>query len=317
MRERSSPYSLRKVLKPATGIILSTTFAAVAYGGFGGKTPIQPTNLSTPTALHELAAVQKPTETPAPSITTIPEQTPYPRTYIANLYDSASVLYQNTDRNTTDWTACIPASTEMMLNFIAKTDNPGTGFKWKPTNSFDTQEKILAWERDHDTRLTTLPGTDANGWRNGLNEYGWGDIYTNPDEMIYKVEAFDSYDSALKAIVMAIARYNKPVGILAWQGKHAQIITGYEVQGQNPAVSSDFTPEYLYVTDPLKDAGLRNARILDFDFQNDYGTSKDPLRNRFLPYYVNSSPNDDPYTPGITAANDEWLNRWVIVAPVR
>lgn len=311
MRERFNPNNSRGVFKKAAGILLSTTLVAVAYGEFTGKTPIQPTNLSTPTAIHELAAV-KSTEAPMPSVTMIPEQTPYPETYIANLYDSALVLYQNPD-----WTACIPASTEMMLNFISENGDPGTGFKWKPTNSSATQKKILAWERAHDTRLTTLPGTDANGWRNGLNEYGWGDIYTNPNEMVYKVEAFDSYDLALKATVMAIARYNKPVGILAWQGKHAQIITGYEVLGQNPAVSSDFTVEYIDVTDPLEEDGLRNARISNYGFQNGYGTLEDPVKNRFPPFYIYSSPNDDPYTPGTTSSNDGWVNKWVIVAPVR
>jgi hypothetical protein len=211
----------------------------------------------------------------------------------------------------------------MMLNFISKKGDRGTGFKWKPTNSYGTQEKILLWERAHDTRLKTpdLDGTDAHGWRNGLNEYGWG-IYTNPDEMVYEDEAFDSYAEALKAIVRAIALYNKPVGILAWHGNHAQIITGYEVQGKDPAVSSDFTVKYIYLTDPLKPpkgkVGLRNARISYSAFQNGYGTFTDPSKNRFLPFDTNNgSPNDDPYTPGETPSDDEWLGKWVIVAPVR
>lgn len=309
-----NPQSSRKLktLVRVAGLGTTVLFLEAACAG-GNPTP-KPIETTLPTPIVTPSSLDvTPTVTVSPS----PEVTPIPKLYSKNLYDSALVLYQDTDWKKTDYTACIPASTEMMLNFISENGNPGTGFKWKPTNSFDTQEKILAWERAHDTRNTTFPGTDANGWRNGLNKYGWGDIYTNPNEMVYKVEAFDSYDSALKAIVMAIARYNKPVGILAWQGIHAQIITGYEVQGQNPAVSSDFTVDYIYVTDPLKDAGLRNARILDFDFKNYYGTSKDPLRNRFLPFYIDSSPNDDPYTPGTTSSNDGWLNRWVIVAPVR
>lgn len=227
------------------------------------------------------------------------------KAYYKNLYNSNAVRYQNPDL-----TACVAATTEMMLNFIAYSRTKGSGFDWQPTTSYNTQEAIRTWERAHDTLSKSGHGTDGNGWRNGLNKYGWNN-YAHPSEMVYNDESFNSYDAAVKAAIEAIAKYDKPVGILGWAGTHAQIMTGYETTGEDPAISTDFTVGYIYLTDPLAKDGLRNARISYTSFK------EGSLTYRFRAYGEKDSPYDDPYTLGKVAAYKEWYKKFVIIAPVK
>lgn len=227
------------------------------------------------------------------------------QTYSKDLYTGTSVRYQDPD-----YTACVAASTEMMLNMIGASDSKGDGFSWVRSTSYETQERILTWERAHQTQVPYHPGVDPNGWRNGLNYLGWGS-YADPAARVYEDLAYTSYTTAVKGIVRAIARYGKPVAILGWAGGHAQFITGYVVKGQDPAVSWDFAVSYVYLTDPLRKDGKRDAKISNAVFRSG------SLTTRFRPYAFTDSPKDDPYTPGNRASYKEWLGRWVIVAPTR
>ena len=226
-------------------------------------------------------------------------------TYTKNLYDGALVRYQDPD-----YTACTATSTMMMLNFTATKGTKGIGFRWGTTISYIVQESILAWDRAHDTLVSTGRGSDPNGWRNALNFYGWNN-YTNSATMTYKVFAYSSYDAAVKAAVTAMAKYNKPVGLLAWAGGHAQVLNGYQISGLNPATSSNFTVQYVYITDPLQKDALRNAQISNTNFK------AGSLTYRFRAYAYTDSPYDDPYTAGTVAAYQAWYGKWVIAAPVR
>ena len=226
-------------------------------------------------------------------------------TFTENFYNGATVRYQDPD-----YTACVATSTEMMLNFVATKGAPGPGFRWAVTTSYSAEESILRWERAHMTQVTAHAGVDANGWRNGLNYYGWGS-YTSASAMRYQVFAYPSYDAALKSLVQAIAKYNKPVGFLGWAGGHAQIVNGYRVTGLDPATSSSFTVTAIYLTDPLSSDRMRNYAISAANFRS--GSTK----YRFRPYIYTDSPYDDPYSPGTAAAYRAWYGKWVIVAPVR
>ncbi len=226
-------------------------------------------------------------------------------TFAETFYDGALVRYQDPD-----YTACVPTSTQMMLNFVASKGSRGTGFRWTVTTAYSAEESMLQWERSHMTQLTSHPGVDANGWRNGLNYYGWG-TYTTSAAMTYQVFAYSSYEDAVKAIVKAIATYNKPVGILGWAGGHAQIVNGYRVTGLDPATSNAFTVTSIYLTDPLASDGMRNYAISAQNFKS--GSTS----YRFRPYAYTDSPYDDPYSPGTAAAYRAWYGKWVFVAPVR
>ena len=205
-----------------------------------------------------------------------------------------------------------------MLNFIKLKGTGGTGFRWTTSLSGATRDLMLAWERTHDT-MKGGNGSDPHGWRNALNYYGWGRDALWSGERRYEDLSFASYDYAVKATVRAIIRYRKPVGILAWTGRHAQMLTGYYGLVGDPFArdsagryTNRFSVGGFYLADPLRSQGYVNVRV-------SYGTLKTTsnLRLRYRPYYETDSPYDDPFTPGVRRARDEWYGRFVIIAPVR
>jgi hypothetical protein len=237
-----------------------------------------------------------------------------------NLFDARGFLYQDPY-----YTACTAASAMMMLNFIALAGTGGGGFRWtthRTKNNPDPADvrdltSVLRFERSHDTLAPGSAGSDPHGWRNALNYYGWGiAAMTNPALMVYEDRAFGGFDTALKTAVRAIARFNKPVGMLGWAGHHAQVIHGYVVTGEDPSVSSNFTVSAVYLSDPLRSDGFVNKLV---SRANLLGGN---LRYRFQSYRAKDSPYDDPYEPGflyssVQSPASEWYRRWVIVAPVR
>ncbi len=241
-------------------------------------------------------------------------------TWSKNLYVSSAFLYQDPYG-----TACTAASTMFMLNMIAAHGTGGRGFGWKsstvkndPDNTRDLVS-ILAWERAHDTLGGTGKGSDAHGWRNALNYFGWGSgAMSDPMRMVYDDLEFTSYAAAVKAAVRAIARYDKPVGMLGWAGGHAQVITGYVVSGEDPQKSDDFTVTSVWFSDPLKSDGFRNVSLTVSQLQTGN------IKYRFRAYGETDSPYDDPYKSGFLRSSvdpssgpSEWYKRWVIVAPIR
>jgi hypothetical protein len=230
-----------------------------------------------------------------------------------NLYDPAAFLYQDPNMY-----ACTSASAMTMLNMVAIKGTGGTGFKWTVSRSGATRDAMLQWERKNDT-LAGGNGSDPHGWRNALNLYGWGSTTLWAGSRVYDDRAYASFDKAVKAAVRAIARYRKPVGILAWAGQHAQIFTGYYglsgdpfAKDSNGNFTNAFTVAGFYVSDPLKSRGLINGRI-----SYSYLKSGADLKTRFRAYLETDSPYDDRYTAGTNASVNEWYKRWVIVAPVR
>jgi hypothetical protein len=244
-------------------------------------------------------------------------------TWTRNLYDWRTFVYQDPYGS-----ACTAASTMMMLNVIAYRHAGGDAFRWTPyrvknnkTNPADHRDmtSILAMERGHDTLALLGSGSDAHGWGNALNYYGWGlAAMTDPTKSIYDDLEFSSYDAAVHAAVRAIARFDMPVGIVGWAGRHAQVMTGYVVDGEDPAVSDTFTVRYVYLSDPLYADHIVNLKVTNSSFRAGM------LRLRFQAYRETDSPYDDVYTPGFkrssvspTRGPSEWYHRWVILAPIR
>jgi hypothetical protein len=230
-----------------------------------------------------------------------------------NLYRSGGFRYQDTN-----YYACTATSAMDMLNFIALGGRGGAGFRWRVDLSAAKRDSILAWERTHDT-LEGGNGSDPHGWRNALNIYGWGSQALQAGSRVYDDLAFTSYDRAIKAAVRAMIRYRKPVALAAWSGTHAQMLTGYEGLRGDPfalaptgGYDNKFTITALFLTDPLRASAAVNKRI----GYTTLGTSSNP-RFRFTPYRETDSPFDDPYTPGVRRARDEWYARWVLILPVR
>ena len=293
--------------------------AAPVAAGDVAVASLQPAASSQPDATSRIVAGSKPlaggqvvpanrsaSQATAANPTPLPAPVPAvaPATYTRDLYDGSVFRYQDPDG-----TACTAAATEDMLNLIQRGGTTGTGFTWSATTSYQTQEDVLAWERAHDTLDAGAPGSDPHGWRNALNYYGWG-TYTTFGARPYEDLAYSSFAAAAKAAVLAIARENKPVGILAWSGGHAQIMTGYEVYGSDPETSTDFDVVAVYLSDPLAGDGLLDARITYSNFKS--GSTL----YRFTAYDWTDSAADDPYMPGTKASYTEWYGKWVIIAPV-
>jgi hypothetical protein len=238
------------------------------------------------------------------------EVAPPPQPWKLNLYDESAVRFQNPDAE-----ACTAAATESMLNLAALASNPdmppprggslpSTSFTWTLDTSFDTEENILAFERQNMTMVWTAQGSDPHGWRNALNYFGWGSMKAG----VYRDSSYDSFDAAIRATVHSIARTHKPVGILGWAGGHAQYVTGYSVLGDDPRVGDHYTILGVYLTDPLEGDRTTNVFLT-------YSTwESGPGYLRFWPYWDETSPYVDPIDGSV--GDREWRGKWVIVNPV-
>jgi len=234
-----------------------------------------------------------------------------------NLYRVAGYLTQ--DPYTT---ACTAAATQIMLNLTALAGSPGNGFVWHTSVQKNTAgdpndlTSIFAYARAHDTLSSAGLGSDPHGWRNALNYFGWGLSTPTADVRVYDDRTFIGFDAAVKAAVIAIARYHKPVGMLAWAGRHAQVITGYVVTGEDPAISTNFVVNSVYLTDPLASSQIPNALV------SVTALRLGSLVTRLRRYSQTDSPYDDPYTAGwirSSARNrpSEWFGRFVLILPIR
>ena len=239
-------------------------------------------------------------------------------TWRYNLYRSAGYLTQDPYR-----TACTAAAAMMMLNFIALSGTGGNGFVWTTSrvknsaSDYHDMMSIFYFARAHDTLAAGRAGSDAHGWRNALNNFGWGrDAMLDAGLRVYDDRAFTSFDAAVRAAVVSIARYRKPVGMLGWAGGHAQVITGYLVSGENPATSSNFSVLGVYLSDPLYKDGIVNKMIGISQLRSG------SLTYRFQAYREIDSPLDDGYSSGwrrssVASLTSEWYRRWVVIVPVR
>ncbi|HEX9549520.1 MAG TPA: cell wall-binding repeat-containing protein [Candidatus Limnocylindrales bacterium] len=223
--------------------------------------------------------------------------------WIGNLYDGRAVRYQQPDA-----TACTATAIMMMLNMAAYGGAVAPdGFAWTPSQSFDVQSAILAWEREHMTqpRAGTV-GSDPHGWRNALNHFGWGSIESD----VYRDLAFGSLDSALKQAIVSAAQFGKPTGLLMQNGTHAVVLNGWDVTGDDPRTGSlDFGILGVYLTDPWQPNGHRNYYVT----QASLAAGSPSVR--FGPYLETDSTATDPIDGQV--GRDEWYGRYVIVAAIR
>ena len=276
----------------------------------------------TPAATHSPAPTPPPTPapTPVPSPTPSPTAAPTPPPSVPplgarsmNTFVASQFAFQDPNM-----AACTATSVRTMLNFVASRHTGGPGFIWQPTNWGSVRDRILAWERAHDT-MTGGAGSDPHGWRNALNFYGWGPNALVAGARVYDDVPFATYDIAMKAAVRALISTGKPIGMLGWRGGHAQMITGYFGLIGNP-FARNASGQYLnafsvagfYLTDPLRKSGAVN-RVMS------YAHLRATLHYqwRFQRFYETDSKLDDPYTPGYRTSKIEWYGRFVLILPIR
>jgi hypothetical protein len=223
-----------------------------------------------------------------------PAATRQSNTYSMNLFAATGV------RNQGDNHSCTAAATMIMLNFVAsKSSNKGDGFTWKSSVATGVQTQVMTYEWNHmtATRAAEQNGADANGWRNALNYFGWGSMSAG----IYVVEAYNSYASATKAAVKAMARTGKPVGYLALHGDHAEVLNGFAVTAADPATSDDFKVINLFVTDSA--LGYRNHQFSYSRFSAVFDQNLAP-----------GSTQVDPVSG--TIGDNLWMGKWILIEPV-
>jgi hypothetical protein len=266
------------------------------------------------------SAEPSPTTVPEPTPSPVPAPAPAPAPALTpgspirlNLYRSAGFRYQNPN-----YSACTATSVMDMLNFVSLGGQGGLDFRWSRSLSTTKRNAILRWERAHHT-MRGGSGTDMHGWRNALNYYGWGTGALRAGSRVYDDFAFTSYGSAMKAAVRAMISTRKPVAMAAWAGRHAVMITGYYALSGDPFAMDDagkyldtFTVGGYYLSDPLAQAGRRNARISDARLRASTNANL-----RFRPYRETDSPYDDRYTPGWRTSRSEWYGKWVLILPLR
>jgi hypothetical protein len=307
---------------PSSTSSSTSTQAPVATADAPASPSPSPTPDATPTTPPAPAPTADPTATPAPAPTPeptpgpTPGPTPSPPPVAAgwlNLFVAAGFQFQNPN-----WAACTATSVRTMLNFISFRSTGGVGFQWQPTNRSLIRDRILAWERAHDT-MAGGNGSDPHGWRNALNFYGWGAGALSAGARVYEDYSSATFDGAVKAAVRAVAATGKPVGMLGWRGAHAQMLTGYFGLIGDPFAkdaaghyTNAFSVGGVYLTDPLRESAVVNRRIsyTALRYTMNY-------RLRFQPYYQKDSRLDDPYTPGYRVSRTEWYGRFVLILPTR
>lgn len=264
--------------------------------------------LAVATALVLMSSGQALAQPPSNGVPT--EVAPPLPAWSMNLFSKSVFRYQNPDLN-----GCISAATVDMLNLIAQAPEsdlppPGGGslpqnsLRWTISTSWNTQKNIMWFERKHMTMVDTDKGSDPHGWRNGLNYFGWGSMRAD----MYRDVAYRSYAEAARAVVDSVARTGKPVGILAWEGGHAQYVTGYTVQGQDPRVGDNYTIVGVFLTDPLREDTLVNTFISYLSWRTG------PFYYRFSRDKQTDSPYADPIDGKV--GNVEWEGKWVVLQPV-
>jgi hypothetical protein len=272
----------------------------------------EPTATPAPTPDPTVTPMPTPGPTPTPAPTPAPTAAPVaPRSM--NLFIGAQFRVQDPN-----WRACTATSVRTMLNFIAVRRTGGAGFAWRPTILGSVRDRILGWERSHDTMIGGS-GSDPHGWRNALNFYGWGPAALSPAGRVYEDVSYTSFDTAMKAAVRALVATGKTVGLLGWRGGHAQMITGYYGLVGDPfardaagAYTNAFSVAGFYLTDPLRASNAINHASTYFALR--YTTN---YRLRFQRYYETDSLLDDPYTPGYRVSKTEWYGKFVLVLPIR
>ena len=239
------------------------------------------------------------------------EAPPLPVTWSMNLYNATVTRYQNPDLN-----GCAAAATVDMLNLITLTPQPDqppprgrsvatNPFRWASSVTWNTLETVMWFERSHMSMTKGLKGSDPEGWRNGLNYWGWGSIYAD----VYRDTTYKSFDAASHAVVDSIARTNKPAGVLGWAGSHAQYITGYTVQGDDPRISDNYTIIGVYLSDPLREQALPTTYLSLRKWKSG------PYSLQFARYRELGSGLVDPIDGQI--GDKKWYGKWVVIQPVR
>ncbi len=187
--------------------------------------------------------------------------------YRLDLYRGTAYVRQYTG------TWCVGAAVQMMTNLARRTSN----------RSWARQAFLMRVARAYDTLPWWRPGSDPAGWATTLRRAGAGSSY--------RYLMFGSRQAAIEYAARRIQLTRKPVGILAWNGAHAWVMTGF-VASANPSTTSASVVAAVILSGPL-------------------GSPRDPIDRvmtmpAFAPYF-------GPYRQRDGWRG--WVGRYVVIAP--
>ena len=84
-------------------------------------------------------------------------------------------------------------------------------------------------------------GANPRGWTAALNDLGIGP---------YELVSLPTFEEALQVAAHAIRETKRPVGLVMWRGRHAWVMSGFELIG-DPAIHDDVEVTGVRVLDPL------------------------------------------------------------------
>jgi hypothetical protein len=130
-----------------------------------------------------------------------------------------------------DFTWCVAASTQMMVNLILGTSDDSSG----------GQKAILEYARDNDELSDSGAGAGLIGWQGALDKFSG-----TP----YKVEESWTLQGAINLAALHLRLTNRPVGLAVKDTTHAWVMTGFEATA-DPAFDPAFKVTAVYVSGPL------------------------------------------------------------------
>ena len=149
------------------------------------------------------------------------------QTRTVDLFRSGAAVTQYTSY----W--CVPAAVQTMINLA-------TG---RSDRSYATQSRLYTELRQANLYRYSTRGNDVRGWARVLTA-------RLPAGMGYADVSFSSRSAAYLAMVKAMDRTRRPVGIVVDEGGHAWTVVGFSVR-ETPGVPNSTTVLGFYVVGPL------------------------------------------------------------------
>ncbi len=209
-----------------TSLPADATASASAVGSDSPSGPRLTTDLVRPSASASSPTTSGPTPFTTPMATSVPTPTPRSTAFAMDIYRPGTFVSQ------IDKEHCLPAALQNMLDIIGPTVD----------RSAAMQQRLMALAMANNTQSDSRDGGPGpSAWAATLHELGAGD---------YQVRVFDTRAAALRAAVLALEATGRPVGIMAWWGAHAWVLTGF-VATADPASVSGATVTGYRIVDPF------------------------------------------------------------------
>ncbi len=214
------------VLASAAWVAVGTA-AAHGPAAMPSTIAVAPAPTETPTATD--SATPDPTGTPFtwPSFPAGPTPSPTPGPFSMDIYKAGTFISQH------DKEACMAGAVQNMLNII------GPNVNLTPAHQVVISNTIIA---------NTTKSDSLNG---GYGPAGWAITMTQLGGGHYKLLIDDSLNQAMDDAATALRKTNRPVGLLAWKGAHAWVMTGFQSTYDPRYYPGFFTVTGAYIVDPF------------------------------------------------------------------